>query len=255
MANGEAAAAIGWDTVSGTADRRQGYDEDNKTRDYAAGVYTETRPIVRGGTGATTAAGARTALGLAATVAKVATATASPGEGDLLMGGTGGRVNVGTPTSGSNAATKAYVDDAVGNVNLSSKVSKSGDTMSGHLYLPASSPASSGYTVCYINGDGRVSRGASSARWKKGIVRGAELPDMFAAPFASYLMRADEDQVTRYGYIVEDLAKVPDLAPFVVLDDKGLPFSFDMVSFLFAQVQQNHREIEDLRRRLDEAGL
>lgn len=37
MANGDAAAAAGMDLVSGTADRRLGYDEINKTRDYIAG--------------------------------------------------------------------------------------------------------------------------------------------------------------------------------------------------------------------------
>lgn len=37
MANGDAAAAAGMDVVPGTADRRQGYDEINKTRDYIAG--------------------------------------------------------------------------------------------------------------------------------------------------------------------------------------------------------------------------
>ena len=36
MANGDAAAAKGMDTVAGTDDRRMGYDEDNKTRDYIA---------------------------------------------------------------------------------------------------------------------------------------------------------------------------------------------------------------------------
>jgi hypothetical protein len=36
MANGDAAAAAGMDVVPATADRRQGYDEINKTRDYLA---------------------------------------------------------------------------------------------------------------------------------------------------------------------------------------------------------------------------
>lgn len=40
MANGDAAAAAGYDTVPGTADRRQGYDEINKTRDYVANLKT-----------------------------------------------------------------------------------------------------------------------------------------------------------------------------------------------------------------------
>ena len=40
MANGDAAAAAGMDTVPGTADRRDGYDEINKTRDYLAAHQT-----------------------------------------------------------------------------------------------------------------------------------------------------------------------------------------------------------------------
>ncbi len=40
MANGDAAAAAGMDTVPGTADLRQGYDEINKTRDYLANHQT-----------------------------------------------------------------------------------------------------------------------------------------------------------------------------------------------------------------------
>lgn len=44
MANGDAAAAAGMDVVPGTADRRTGYDEINKTRDYVADVKTTWRP-------------------------------------------------------------------------------------------------------------------------------------------------------------------------------------------------------------------
>lgn len=40
MANGDAAIAVGMDTVAGTADLRQGYDEINKTRDYLANHQT-----------------------------------------------------------------------------------------------------------------------------------------------------------------------------------------------------------------------
>lgn len=36
MANGDDATSVGFDVVSGSADRRQGYDEINKTRDYIA---------------------------------------------------------------------------------------------------------------------------------------------------------------------------------------------------------------------------
>lgn len=40
MANGDAAAAAGMDVVPGTSDLRQGYDEINKSRDYAAAHQT-----------------------------------------------------------------------------------------------------------------------------------------------------------------------------------------------------------------------
>lgn len=41
MANGDKAAAVGMDVVPGTADLREGYDEDNKTRDYLADHMTD----------------------------------------------------------------------------------------------------------------------------------------------------------------------------------------------------------------------
>ena len=40
MSNGDAAAAVGMDTVPGTADLRNSYDEHNKTRDYLAAHQT-----------------------------------------------------------------------------------------------------------------------------------------------------------------------------------------------------------------------
>lgn len=40
MANGDAALAAGMDVVPGTADLRNGFDEDNKTRDYLAAHQT-----------------------------------------------------------------------------------------------------------------------------------------------------------------------------------------------------------------------
>lgn len=84
MANGDAAAALGFDLVLATDDVREGYSEYNKSRDYLAnhitsgshtasqitsGVFALDRlpvmPITKGGTGATTAAQARTNLGAA----------------------------------------------------------------------------------------------------------------------------------------------------------------------------------------------
>jgi pyridoxal biosynthesis lyase PdxS len=84
MANGDAAAAVGFDIVLPTDDVREGYSEINKSRDYLAnhitsgthsaaqitsGVFATDRlpivPIAKGGTNATTAAQALTNLGAA----------------------------------------------------------------------------------------------------------------------------------------------------------------------------------------------
>ena len=60
MATGDDALAAGYDLVDPATDLvRDGAEEINKTRDYAGANKTETRPINRGGTGATTALGAR----------------------------------------------------------------------------------------------------------------------------------------------------------------------------------------------------
>jgi hypothetical protein len=80
---GDAAAALGFDIVAPTDDVKEGYAEINKSRDYLAeditsgtrsaaqitsGIFASTRlPVIavdKGGTGATTAADARTNLGI-----------------------------------------------------------------------------------------------------------------------------------------------------------------------------------------------
>lgn len=45
MANGDAAAAAGFDTVASSASAQLGYDEINKTRDYVAAVKTQTYTV------------------------------------------------------------------------------------------------------------------------------------------------------------------------------------------------------------------
>lgn len=65
MALGEKTLAAGWTTVNPNTDLvKDGADEITETRDLAADVKLETRPINRGGTGSTTAAGARTNLNI-----------------------------------------------------------------------------------------------------------------------------------------------------------------------------------------------
>lgn len=152
MANGDDAAAAGLDTVPGSADRRNGYDEINKTRDYvarhqtsgthpASAITSGTLPIARGGTGAGTAATARTALDIRA-------------------------VNV--PTNGSNvqadidalAGSRDSQSTQIGNLNaaLGNKQDK-GQTTTGSLDTDGSAralynrnnPITTSYVAAYID--------------------------------------------------------------------------------------------------------
>jgi hypothetical protein len=72
MAIGDDALAAGFTLVNGASGLvKDGDDEINKTRDYIAQVKNLIQsvwPISAGGTGATTAAGARTNLGLKGTI-------------------------------------------------------------------------------------------------------------------------------------------------------------------------------------------
>lgn len=149
-----------------------------------------------------------------------------------------------------------------GKANTADVVSKAGDSMSGDLFLPNSTAASSGYTVAYVNGDGRVARGASSERYKTDITPIApdSLGDIWP-DLHTFAMRDDPARVPRVGYIAERLAESEALRPFVVwrqeavevdgqvvyriaTDEDGNPIaeSIDFIALLLAQVAQlNHR--------------
>lgn len=136
---------------------------------------------------------------------------------------------------------------ASANANANARLLKSGDTMSGPLFLPSSYPATSGYTVAYIDFDGRVSRGASSAEFKHDIapLDPASLGDIFP-PLKTFVMNDDPTETERVGYIAQDLAGHPDLDRFVVYLE-GEPYSIDFISLLMAEVAQLRQEVKELR--------
>lgn len=251
MAAGDAAVAAGYTVAPGTTDANQIDELIAAVQDDLAGKTGskgQPIPVALGGTGAATAADARTALG--AVAASEAAAPGSSEANKLVRYDATGRIVTPLPTAPNHAAAKLYVDNAIAGIDLSDYVAKTGNhTMAGNLvvngnvFVPNSSAAVSGYTNAYINGDGRVSRGASSERFKHDIDREPELPDVFAVPIASFVMNADPSETPRYGPIAEDLAANPATAPFVVYDEDGLPFSFDQTSYLMAAVAALHATV------------
>ncbi|WP_309105016.1 hypothetical protein [Microbacterium sp.] len=125
-----------------------------------------------------------------------------------------------------------------------------------HVYVPEASAATSGYTVAYINSDGRLSRGASSERYKTDITDAPDLGDLFAAPLRQYRMRQDGaeppahpvDDEARIGYIAEELLGTP-MERFVVYLD-GQVESIDFIALLMAQNHQLHTDLDLLAQRL-----
>lgn len=166
-----------------------------------------------------------------------------------------GRLIAATPTATNQATSKAYVDErvstAVAGVNLSSRVAKSGDTMTGDLsvpnvYLPAVFPATAGWTVAYINNDNRVAKGASSERYKEEIseVAPLSLGDVFPDLYR-FRMRGG-DGSWRFGWIAERLDEDPSLQPFVVYDAEGRPESIDFISLLMVQTAALEARVRQL---------
>jgi hypothetical protein len=91
MAIGDEALAAGFATVpdSGAGgETRYGYQEINRTRDYVAQVKAlilATWPVNKGGTGSTTAAGARTALGIRSGTAAPSDAVGGNVDGNIYL--------------------------------------------------------------------------------------------------------------------------------------------------------------------------
>lgn len=235
LGDGTAAAAAGMDVVNGASTMANTIDfELNKGRDYQA---TLVQPIVRGGTGATTAAAARTALGIPTSAAQVGAAADGIGTGLVFTSPGFNRLSFAAPgVSGGAELALLY--------QLSNYVAKAGDTMTGDLYLPNSSPASSGWTNAYIDGSGRVCRGASALKYKKFVsaVDPMKQGNLFPQ-LVRYQMRnnpAIPDKVDGawvLGHVADHMADDPDLDRFVVRID-GEVEAIHTEQLLLAQTAQ-----------------
>lgn len=266
---GTEAQEAGLDVMDGGEKWFDGWRAINKTRDYIAGLRTWVSEQLSTVTNA---------LGGKVNVSDVQT---TPAAGKVpRWDGNGVLASAVAPTFGNQVANKAYVDQRIAAIpqpDLSSRVAKAGDTMTGHLYLPNAVAADAGYTIAYINHDGRVSRGASSERYKEEIapIDPAELGDIFPQ-LHTFVMKDDAGRMQRVGYIAERLNEHPATERFVVyarepifedvLDEDGnvvdyriagsrrardgegnfICESIDFIALLLAQVAQLHERVQTL---------
>lgn len=241
---GEDASAEGMDLVPGTDKVKNGAEQINKSRDYIAQFFNAAKAYADSLFGSIS-------LAWDAITGKPATFPPSAHTHSSLTGsgvsfGTNGNIG-GAAGFWSNArlgcADRLYVSD--------------------HAFFTSLSAATSSYTVAYINGDGRLSKGASSVRFKKFIsdVNPIALGNLFPS-FKRFQMRSG-DGVWRYGYTAEDIAANPDTEQFAVyervIEEDGtaahlkrdaagnpIPESIDFIGLLLAQVAQLNARIEEL---------
>lgn len=238
MADGDAAAALGMDTVAGTEDKRDGWKGINRAMDYlaahltagthpASSITSGTLPVVRGGTGGATAAAARAALGI---VASNISTTASSVQGDL---------------------------DYIAGLAV--------DVQNG-LLSPAvySRTLSTAYRSLSVRSDGVLGYVASSRRFKQDI-RSAEFsPEQLRGiRVVSYRYREavklhGDDAALEIGLIAEEVDALG-LSWLVDYDEKGRPFGvlYDRLALaVLALAQAQQQQLDALAARLDklEAG-
>jgi hypothetical protein len=239
MAIGDDAAAAGFPLVSGSLPANQIDTELNRTRDLVAQNRVRNAADV-----VTTGSNVQNDLNYLNS-----TKISNDGAGTPTIGYIGGNhVRILIP---------GYMDQPLANVSdVDARVAKTGDEMSGylrvndHIYVPNAFPAVSGYTILYQNSDGRISKGASSERYKKYIsaIEPSELGDIFPQLHRFQMRSLDGtgDGHWRYGYIAERLDEDVAQRTFVVYDEEGRPDSIDFIGLLLAQVANLNARLKAL---------
>lgn len=227
MANGDAAQAAGMPIVpptsaaaGGPGKVAMGYDTMNQTRDFIANFWNS---------GKAYAAALFAAVPWANVTGKPSFSTSATAN-SVAQRDANGKLTAGSPTATGHLATKSYVD-----AGDDQRVNIDGDVMNGNLYLPNATPAVSMYTIAYLNSDGRVSKGASSRRYKKNIrnAKPEQLDGLFSPQLREFEMKGG-DGTKFLGYIAEELAEDPDTDRFVVRVD-GTIESIEFIGLLLAQ--------------------
>lgn len=255
MAAGEAAQAAGIPIYTGNEDANQLWVRDNEILDQIAADRTATRSLARGGTGATDAAAARANLGFPT----LGAGNQMPPNA-IAVSNAQQQLTTADPTLPGHAASKGYVDAVAGGGGWN------GGVVTGQIYLTNAFPANSGYSVCYINSDGRISRNASALRFKKYVSKidplglGNLFPDLVRYKLRAQDLgngeRSPSDEAWHYGHIADWLAEDPDLQKFAVYEvepdafGRPVPLSIDFIALLLAQTAQLNARVLTLEARL-----
>lgn len=218
-------AIDGMDEVPNTAKVGEGAMEINKTRQYIADRTAAVTPIAKGGTAGTTAAAARTNLG-------------------VPWDGTGSALKFTNPAFGVlsfEIPGLAYPTSLASAASVDGKVNRSGDTITGDLvvngqiFIPNSYAVSGGYVSAWITSDGRIGKTASARRFKENIdeVDPLSLGDLF--PELVEYSFIDGDGSRTLGYIADDMEGT-DAERFVTYDSAMRVEAYDIIGLLLAQV-------------------
>lgn len=224
MANGDEAVTEGMDKVLGTADRRLGYDEINKTRDYIAQKFKAIRDAIRsvatGGTGASTAAGARTNLAVPETAVAGLKFT-SPGFGRISFEAPGVAYPTEIAIAGS-YASQAALDSVKAGV------------MSTDIYNRATSGS---WRSLAVQADGILAQTASARRFKENI-EPLDVTDEQLTELALVAFDWIADGTPDVGVIADDVEQV---LPWAVFHDENgiiLGVHYDRLALAFLPVVQ-----------------
>lgn len=251
MANGDKAAAAGLQVFAASQDRRLGYDNDNVRGDelaehminggHAFSKITGTAAISQGGTGATTAAGARDALGVTAAF------NALPRSVRNLYPGV-----IGMDYSNPTGEVKALIDATYITLARDDQVWKPGnaiDTGNGGLRSRGAryQGITNNYATMSADGDGNFGIPGSSREVKKALVEWTdEEADAFLGLVAYWgLYLGDPDDGELRPFMILEEFEEAGFGAFVIRDEDGngigLRYELVTVALLAVARRQAHR--------------